>query len=166
MTEAYNTLFDPDLRKEYDTRLAGDQKSEDQAAAESDSSFLARQNYLRGKELADRKHYNEALKFLRNAVDLDGTKVEYTLELGLLLALNPRYRDEAERALLKAIELEPTKARTYLALGDLYRRAERFDDAVRMYDEVLRWDPANPAATERLSELGAGGGKSKKRFRS
>ncbi len=155
VTEAYNTLHDPDRRKRYDERLAGDAKqAEEAAAAESDSSFLARQNYLRGRELVERRRLTEALKFLRNAVQLDGTKAEYALELGLLLSRNPRYRDEAERALIKVTELEPTSTKAYLALGDLYQRAERHEDAVRMYREVLRWEAENPDAVARLTELG------------
>jgi len=155
VTEAYNTLSDRQLRTAYDTELETASAAKKSDAAASDTSFLARQNFLRGQALAESKRYSEALKFLQNAVDLDGTQARYFLALGLLQSRNPRLRDEAERNLLRVTEIEPTAIVAYLSLGNLYRRAGRNDQAVRMYREVLRWDPGNEDANEGLASVGA-----------
>ncbi len=155
VTEAYNTLHDSERRKEYDRTLEEMAAKKAADKAQSDTSFLARQNFLRGKELADKKRYAEALQFLENAVELDGTQARYFLALGLLQSRNPRLRAEAERNLLQVTRLEPHASQAYLALGDMYRRAGRKDEAVSMYHEVLRWDAGNADAREGLARLGA-----------
>lgn len=155
VTEAYNTLSDRELRKAYDAELEKTSAAKAREAAESDTTFLARQNFLRGQALVQAKRYNEALQFLQNAVDLDGTQSRYFLALGLLQSRNPRLRDEAEQNLLRVTQIEPTAIVAYLSLGNLYRRAGRPDQAATMYREALRWDPGNREASEALSSLGA-----------
>ena len=101
VTEAYNTLIRPESRQEYDRRLAEPQMAAD---SKSDTQYLARQNFVRAKSLLERRHHAEAVRFLENAARLDGNVAEYHLEPGLLLARNPRQREEAERHLLRTTE--------------------------------------------------------------
>jgi tetratricopeptide (TPR) repeat protein len=152
VTEAYNTLIRPDSRTEYDRQRAEPQLASE--GAKSDTQYLARQNFLRAKALLERRHYAEAGRFLENAVRLDGNVAEYRLELGLLLARNPRQRGEAELHLLRTTELEPATTAAYLALGQIYARAGRTPHAAAMFREVLRWDPGNAQASAHLAELG------------
>jgi len=152
VTEAYNTLIRPESRQEYDRQLAEPQMSAD--TAKSDTQYLARQNFVRGKSLLERRHHAEAVRFLENATRLDGNVAEYHLELGLLLARNPRQREEAERHLLRTTELEPAATAAYMSLGQIYARAGRTPHAAAMFREVLRWDPGNVQASAQLAELG------------
>lgn len=152
VTEAYNTLIRPESRAEYDRQLAEPQAPGD--AAKSDTQYLARQNFLRAKALLERRHHAEAVRFLENAVRLDGSVAEYRLELGLLLARNPRQRGDAELHLLRTTELEPASTAAYLALGQIYARAGRTPHAAAMFREALRWDPGNAQASAHLAELG------------
>jgi len=151
VTEAYNTLSKADLRKEYDVLRMQSKRTEE--AARSDTGFLARQNFLRGRTLAREKKVQEALTFLENAVRMDDGQADYHLELGQLLARNPRRREDAERHLLRATTLAPASVPAYLALGSLYRRSGRKEHAGRQYREALRWDPENAEALEALAEL-------------
>jgi curved DNA-binding protein CbpA len=150
VTEAYNTLYHDDLRKEYDQQLAD--VSPD-AAEIGGTANLARQNFLRAKELIERRRFSEAAGYLENAIRQNDAEAEYHLELGELLAGNPRRRSNAEEHLLRAAELDPSLPRTYLALGHLYRKAAREADAARLFREVLRWDPSNSEAAAELSGL-------------
>lgn len=150
VTEAYNTLYDPTLRQHHDARLKADEKKTE---TEQDTGYLAKQNFLRGKVLAEKRRFNEALKFFENAVKLAPDQVEYRLEMGLLLTHNPRMRGECERNLLRVVELQPTATRAYLALGGLYQRARRAEHAARCYREVLRWEPQHQEAVKRLRAL-------------
>ena len=150
VTEAYNTLYHADLRKEYDQQM--DEVSPD-AAESRGTAHLARQNFLRAKELIERRRFSEAAGYLENAIRQNDAEAEYHLELGELLAGNPRRRPDAEEHLLRAAELDPSLPRTYLALGHLYRKAAREADAARLFREVLRWDPSNSEAAAELSRL-------------
>ena len=150
VTEAYNTLYHADLRKEYDQQL---DEFTPEAAAGGGTAHLARQNFLRAKELIERRRFADAAGYLENAIRQDDAQAEYHLELGELLSGNPRRRADAEEHLLRAAELDPSLARTYLALGHLYRKAARDADAARLFREVLRWDPGNTEAAAELSKL-------------
>lgn len=155
VTEAYNTLWNPDLREQYDEELS-QRGVEKRTRPAQDARELARQNYLRAKVMVDKKRFQEAVTFLENAIELFEAESAFHLDLGRVLALNPRRRDDSERHLQRAIELDPTAVEGRLTLGDLYLKIGRKDDAARMYDEVLRWEPTNSSALARLEELRQG----------
>lgn len=159
VTEAYNTLHDATARAEYDAQLVA-AAQEPSGPKVSETAYLARQNYQRGRALLQQRRAQDALTFLENAVNLDGTVAEYRLELGLLLARNARRRDDAERHLLAAIDLSPTLVPAFLALGQLYHRAGRNGPAIAMLREVIRWEPGHAEAAALLAELGAPAGPS------
>ena len=71
-----------------------------------------------------------------------------------LLTRNPRLRHKAEEHLIEANRLDPSLAEGYLALGDLYLKSSRKEDAMKLYREVLRWEPGHLEATARLQQLG------------
>jgi curved DNA-binding protein CbpA len=151
VTDAYNTLVDRNLREAYDEarQAAGARKEPEQ-----DRAYLARQNYLRARGLIERGRLTDAVTSLENAIQLDGGRAEYRLELGLLLARNPRFRQQAEIHLIEANRLDPTLVEGYLALGNLYLKQQRGADAGRLFREVLRWEPGHLEARARLKELG------------
>jgi curved DNA-binding protein CbpA len=152
VTEAYNTLYSPSLRAEYDEQLMSARRPD--AGREGDTAFLARQNFLRGRQLLEKKRLGEALTFFDNAVSLDDGVAEYHLELGRLLARSAKRWGDAEHHLITAAHLNPSLAAAYLGLGDLYRRDGRAADAARMLREVLRWEPGNAQASTLLASLG------------
>ena len=154
VTEAYNTLYDATRRAEYDQQLVAAPVDE---AKTSDTGYLARQNFLRGRALASQKKYSEAVTFLENAVQLDPGQANYHLELGLVLSRNPRLREDAERSLLRAVDLAPTLVVAYVALGSMYLRAGRAGRASRMAREALRWEPDHIGASQLLADAGDAG---------
>ncbi len=152
VTEAYNTLADPERRSEYDEQIAAAQSGTE--SKEADTGYLARQNFLRGRALAAQRKYTEAVTFLENAVSLDPGQAEFHLELGLVLSLNPRHREDAERYLLHAIDLSPTVVGAYVALGQMYFKAGRLGRAGRMAREALRWEPGHLEASKLYAAAG------------
>ncbi len=154
VTEAYNTLVDAGRRAEYDEFLASSKKASAEATKESDTGYLARQNFLRGRALASQRKFTEAVSFFENAISQDPGQAEYHLELGLVLSLNPRHREEAERHLLQAVELYPASVAAYVALGQMYLRAGRPGPAARMAREAMRWEPGHIEAGELLDAAG------------
>lgn len=151
VTEAYNTLSDPDSRAEYERRAAiGDEAG---AARAGDTARIARQNFLRGRALVERRRWTEATAFLENAVQLDPGQADYRLELGRLLARSFRRRSEAESHLRRAAELEPAKAAPHVALAQLFKLQGRWPEAFQAAREALRWEPDNAEARAVLAEL-------------
>lgn len=155
VTEAYNTLFDDERRKEYDKLAATEAVRREEAARAQDTGFLAQQNFLRGKALLEKRRFSDAVSFLENAIKLDDSQAKFHLELGRVLAMNPRHRARAEASLLRASELDPSLPEIYSTLGDLYLRAGEKEEAARMFRESLRWEPFFDEAARRLKEMGA-----------
>lgn len=153
VTEAHYVLGDPQQRAEYDR--AGAAATQD--ATRTDTSQVARQNYLKGRALATQRRFNEAAGFLESAVQQDPQRPEYRLELGLLLARNPRRRREAEEQLLRAADLAPSLAPAYRGLGEIYLRAEMRAAGCRLLREARRWDPDDAETVRLLGEAEAGG---------
>lgn len=154
VTEAYNTLADPELRKHYDEEQSLKESRKKDAKPEHDTAYLAQQNFLRAKALLAKRQLQSAVTFLENAIELDGNNPAYHLELGLVLTGNPRRRDDAERHLLRAAELDPTSPAAHAGLGHLYKRLDREDDAIRCFREALQWEPEFAEAKVALRELG------------
>jgi hypothetical protein len=155
VTEAHNTIGDPGRRREYD-RFLVETGGRTQDSADSNTAFVARQNFLRGKAAAERRRFGEAVSFLENAIKMDDQQAEFRLELGRVLMQNPRHRPAAEEHIRAAAEMDPSNPEVYLALADLYGRLDRPDDVLRALRETLRWDPGNKTAIERLRGLGHG----------
>ncbi len=152
VTDAYNTLADKSRRADYDAELAAARVSA--GPKDADTGYLARRNYLRGRALAAQKKYTEAVTFLENAISQDAGQAEFHLELGVVLGLNPRHREQAEQRLLRALELSPALVGGYVALGHLYHRAGKVERAARMAREALRWEPGHTEAEKLLSQTG------------
>ena len=148
VTDAYNTLIDPERREEYHRVLDLGEAKKDQVEAQPED--LARLNYLRGKELASRRRYTEAVRFLENALELDSTHPAYHLELGRVLAANPRRREEAVSHLDRARTLDPSSVEAHLELANALRKLGREEQAAGFYRQVLQLSPNHPEATAAL----------------
>ena len=155
VTDAYNTLSDPELRTEYDRQQAEGAVGKDRED-KTDTAYVARQNLQRGRELVEKKKYSEAAGFLENALALANDNVVILTELGKLLTLNPRRRAEGEGYLVRASELDPSHTAAYMALAEFYGRTERYEEAEAMCRKVLTWEPAHKRANQVLNELGKG----------
>jgi tetratricopeptide (TPR) repeat protein len=155
VTEAYNTLVDPERRAEYDEQLTSARAGAEAKGA--DTAYLAKENFRRGRALASQRKFTEAVTFLENAIQLDPNQAEFHLELGLVMSRNPRHREDAERHLLRAAELAPAAVGAYVGLGQLYLKSGRAGHAARMAREALRWEPGHLEASELLAAAGDAG---------
>lgn len=151
VTEAYNSLHDPESRQQYDEQRASESSRPQES--EQDTTYLAKKNYAQARLLIGKGRFTDAATALENAIAQDGNQALYHVELGRLLARNPRRRKEAEEHLMQANQVDPTHTDGYLALGDLYVKTGRLEDAARLYREVLRWEPGHLDATDRLEAL-------------
>jgi tetratricopeptide (TPR) repeat protein len=107
---------------------------------------LGRNNFRRGKELAEAGQFVKALPFLTNAVQADATRSEHLEWLGGVQALNPRFKAEAEANLKRAIELAPTNPAPHILLGLYYAKYARRAEAIRALKQALGWDAGSSPA--------------------
>ncbi len=148
-TDAYNTLTDEKERPEYDRHLA------EQAAGprppDADLVAQARESYQRARKHLDGEEFYDALRLLETACQMDPSKHEYWLHLGIVETKNPRWRKKAEQSLLKAIELNPSGVAAYQHLARVYKAGGLARRAAELFEKVLEWEPVNEEA---LQELG------------
>jgi len=186
VSEAYNVLKDKDRRAEYDARRqkqeigpaqAQEQPAPPAAAATStagastrvagapkgaalrDRIAIARRAYLKGVQLFEAGDFTRAVEFFEAAVKNDDTSADYHVKLGMALMRSHQSLSRAISIIERAIELDPYKAEHRLALGEVYETIGSTSLAIRAYQEILKWDPTNARALERLGTLeGAGRG--------
>lgn len=81
----------------------------------------------------------------------------YALRGAALLGVG-RY-EEAEKAFLRALSADPRSVRAHNNLGLLYLKTDRRDEAIKEWEEVLRLEPGNSFAQERLKGARSGKGR-------
>jgi tetratricopeptide (TPR) repeat protein len=149
--------------------LAGEaQAAEQQFQEATDLSPLSEEVYAEvGAALRDAGRLEAAAARYERAVDLEPKNQLYNLDLGRIYSTlstaggwDERYFEKAEETLIRAAKQQPvpgssaaSQQAALLALGDLYYRWDREEEAIAVYEQVLREDPNSEAASNRLEEL-------------
>ena len=105
-TLAYLTLSDTDRRKAYD-REAGPARWTALRVSQASNQEEAKRCLAQARNLAEAEEYHSAIELLRKAVFLAPTHESVSL-LGLLLAKNPQWLDDAMEMLERAEEMGST----------------------------------------------------------
>ena len=149
LTEAVNVLMNPERRKAYDfDRMA----STTGDAAEGDE---VAQNYMaQGIAAYKEKRYAEAAGNFALVVHRDPKDVRAQHYHGLAAARSGDVRT-AIKSLEGAIALEPHNVTLLKDAGAVFRQAGLLVKAEKLYQEVLRWDPAAADARKALDEIRA-----------
>ncbi|NUP13460.1 MAG: tetratricopeptide repeat protein [Polyangiaceae bacterium] len=109
--------------------LLKDVLRERQNSAEA-NHFLGRAMLLSGSNL------NEAIRYLKRAVEIDGQRAEYHLYVGWAANEAGQYQI-AETALARALELDPTLGDAYWQRGVLLQKQGRSLDAIKDLEVAL-----------------------------
>jgi DnaJ-domain-containing protein 1 len=148
-TEAYNTLTEERSRAEYDRHLA--ELASGAKSPEVDRVHAAREHYVRAKKHLEADELFDALRLFETACEMDPSRHEYFLYLGIVQTRNPKWRKKAEQCFLQAIEMSPSSTQAYLHLARLYKAGGLARKSAEMYEKLLAWEPDNQEA---LVELG------------
>ncbi|CAD6490910.1 MAG: Tetratricopeptide repeat protein [Candidatus Argoarchaeum ethanivorans] len=84
-----------------------------------------------------KKNYNEAIKYLKEAIRINPDDAEAHNNLGLLLKDLKRF-NEAEKEYREAIQINPYLAEAHGNLGILLYNLKRFDEAEKEWREAIR----------------------------
>lgn len=115
IAEAHTTLSDPQRRKEYDEALASGKA---QGASDADRLANAETMFRKGEVLFKMGQFDQAIRFLKPAIELWPDESEYHAMLGsCLYRKNPPDDALARKHLEKAVELAPKNAQAHYWLS-------------------------------------------------
>jgi DNA-directed RNA polymerase subunit alpha len=107
-------------------------------------------SYYRGYVHERNGEYREAIALYRRAVEIDPRNYQAHFRLGFLLDLyGTKADDEKDLAIdhyEKCLEAVPVHTNAVINLGLLYEDRERYHDAIKCFESVLRFYPTHPRA--------------------
>lgn len=171
ITQAYETLMNPDSRSLYDANLqalrraketqdlnaraeGGARNGKTETTEPGDSvAQLAEKRFQEGTVALQQGQTNAATACFSAAARLAPNVPKYRAYFGRTLAANPKTRREAESELQAAVKLAPTNASYHVMLAVLYRDLGFALRAVSEVQRALAIDPQNSQARQLLSTL-------------
>ncbi|MEP6922863.1 MAG: DnaJ domain-containing protein [Pyrinomonadaceae bacterium] len=151
LAQAYETLKDAKHRELYDFKLSK------QAAISGDKSdvsqFTPEEIYQSGVKELQGGNYNQAVAYLNRAVQLSPNVAEYQARLGQALAINPKFRHQAEEKMQLAIRLDEKNADWRLLLAGYFIAVGLNKRAIGELDRLLAIYPNHEQAQQMLADL-------------
>jgi curved DNA-binding protein CbpA len=172
ITQAHETLLDPDLRTTYDLKIAvlkrvskslsawPKTKSEEPAGGKTDASDTAgddpqtaERRFKEGVAALQLGETNAAISSLSAAARLRPHQPEFRAYLGHAFARHEKTRRLAEAELLAAVKLDPANATYHVMLAALYRDLGFSRRAFGELERALSLDSQNAEAREMMRKL-------------
>ncbi len=149
INEAYQTLYDPDKRKEYDEYLKTGKTREDQIK-EAEQAIMAETEFEKGKVLLRSRNLKGAEECFRKAYELVKDP-EFKAYYGWTIFVNRfRKKDPSWKEGLQLVEEatreKPDLASAHLFLGKIYEALNKNSEAYREFKKVLEIEPENMEA--------------------
>lgn len=178
ISTAYNVLKDRDKRLAYDqtleknrqgaggdgtasastpkpgTESSGSMRAPNMGGAnmEKTRDAVAKRAFKRGLQLMQMGEYAKAAESFETAIK-NGTEAIYYGKLAQTLLRGQRGFSRATESARRAIDLDPYTMEYRLTLAELYEAVNSHSKAIETYEEILKWDPTNQRAMDRLSIL-------------
>jgi curved DNA-binding protein CbpA len=161
INEAFQTLSDPDTRREYDESLSGGgpgvKSGEAVAEARGQQGMQSMDRELkRLTRTADRLiregDFWRATELLQKALIKYPRQPELRRALAKAAASRHRYREAAEH-LKVACEVEYFNADNHTLLGNMYAKGEQWDRALASYRDALSWNEEHAGAKKGIEEI-------------
>jgi tetratricopeptide (TPR) repeat protein len=156
ITQAFNVLSNPNLRREHDQSLVRPKGD----GTGADPGQLLRAYLQRGARAYKARNAVEAADNFRRATETDPRSALAWHHLARACHGVPRYLPQACEAISKACELEPMKVSYQQLAGQIHADAGRRDDALRYYRMALKWGGDDPVIVRAIEELESGKKKS------
>ncbi len=146
ITEAYNTLSEPEKRVQYSM---AEQQVE---TVETTREDLARKRFEEGQAELNRKNLTEAESLFAQAIYLAPEEAKYHYYRGMTLYKIGEIK-KAARCLGEAVRLDPNNARYFAELGHLYLKLGFEKRARSMFERSLKVSPGYGRALDGLAML-------------
>jgi curved DNA-binding protein CbpA len=160
---AYQTLNDPEQRRNYDNDPAGkpapgahyeEKRPEEYVENYSEKAGRAAAYFRAGMKDFNVGNFWGAAEAFASATRLDPVKSDYFYHYGISLTRIPRRRHEAEENLKKAIEINPLNPEYHLELGTLYLHSGLKSKALDVFNDAFRQNPASHKLREAIKAAG------------
>lgn len=161
INEAYNTLSDEKLRRDYNKALLSVTGQSAAVKGESDAT-LATEQFKKGLHLLKCGECWESTDSFRWAVRLNPDNPLYHSYLGLALLETGRRLKEAEEHLKTAIALDCNNPQYFVNLGLVYKKGKAYEKASEAFSRALRLDPGHKNALKEMDGLPKRGKKDRK----
>ena len=152
VTQAFNTLKDPDKRKEYDQKL--EEKYFGVASNNKDSSVNSDELFKKGLIFLKKEDFENAESFFQGAINRGMATSEAYYYLAMSQRNLPRRNKKIVENLENAINLDPLNIKYRLALADFFLEKGVKSKAVYHYKRVLKLEPNNKRAIQVLRNFG------------
>ena len=150
LTAAFNTLFNPGRRREYDAER---QRPRPQGPEE-----IAKDAFARGLKMLEEGSYEDAVTLLRTAVHNDPNEARYHAGLGRALGRHPKMAREGIQSLERAIQISPQTAAFHAELAHLLHGQRLKLRAQKAAETAVRLAPRDPQVQKVASLVGLAAG--------
>jgi curved DNA-binding protein CbpA len=147
ITQAFNVLSDPELRRQHDMDLARRQETP------SDPKQVARVYLQRGVRAYKEKNLVEAADNFDRATRADPGSAQGWYNLALTCSQNPAWLGRASLAIERACELEPMNPGYWKLAGRILALAGHAERAAAAYRKAIDWGEDDPAVHQALEDL-------------
>lgn len=125
----------------------------DTAGLNAQRATIAQKAFAKGVQLVKRKDYHRAIEFFEAAINNNPNEAPYHAYLSMALVNAKRSASKALEAAERAIELDTYNIDYKLNLAQIYDMIGSKTHAIKVYEDILRWDEKNQIATQMLREL-------------
>jgi len=147
ITQAFNVLSDPELRRQHDMEL------ERRPEIPSDPKVVARVYLQRGVKAYREKNLVEAADNFDRATNADPASAQAWYNLALTCSQNPTWLARAAAAIDRACELEPMNPGYWKVAGRILALSGHAERAAAAYRKAIDWGEDDPAIHRALEDL-------------
>ncbi|HLX08546.1 MAG TPA: DnaJ domain-containing protein [Thermoanaerobaculia bacterium] len=147
ITQAFNVLSDPELRRQHDLDLT--RRPEPQ----SDPKQVVRLYLQRGVKAYRERNLVEAADNFDRATRADPASAQAWYNLAQTCSQNPAWTARAAAAIERACDLEPMNPGYWKLAGRIFAAAGRTEQAVAAYRKAIDWGEDDPETHRALDEL-------------
>jgi curved DNA-binding protein CbpA len=114
---------------------------------------IAQKAFARGMQFCKDGNHSKAIDFFEAAIQNNDQEAIYHARLAMSLIREKRSATRAIDAAQRAIDLDPYNLEHKFNLAFIYETIESKTNAVRIYEEILKWDNGNQRAKLAMQEL-------------
>jgi DnaJ-class molecular chaperone len=154
LVEAYETISDPEKRKEYDRQPHFQLRKGRKKASQLDPKSFTKGGFKKEPSMLERLFS----PFLKKGTSPTGERIDpknadVRFTLGLTMAEKEQFYDQAIAEFKLAVKYDPTYLEAYWNLGILCYRKGLFDEAIVNFQKVLSLNKDDPHAKKMIELL-------------
>lgn len=132
---------------------ARDNRAKNEGVLTPERIAIAQKAFVKGCQLMKEKEYAKAVDFFEAAISNNETEPVYHSRLAVALIEAKKSASRAIEAAQRAIDLDKYNLDYKFNLAHIYDTIGSKSNAIRIYEEILKWDQENQMAQQMLRKL-------------